>query len=247
MRRTWIALALALIAPAAFAKGKTVTFDSLGGKGSGYLVEPAGNGKHPGIIVIQEWWGLNDWVKDQAEHFAKDGYVALAPDLYRGKIATTPDVAHELMRGMPQDRAMADLKGAFNYLASRKDVDASHIGVIGWCMGGGYSLDLTLAEPQIAATVINYGHLVTDPATIARIHSPLLGNFGGKDQGITPADVNAFATALKKDNKKFDIKVYHDAGHGFMNPINKGSYVKADAEDAQARIDRFLRETLKRT
>ncbi|HEY6843500.1 MAG TPA: dienelactone hydrolase family protein [Thermoanaerobaculia bacterium] len=247
MRRTILTVGLALIASGAFAKGTTVAFDSLAGKGSGYLVEPSGKGKHPALIVIQEWWGLNDWVKDQAERYAGEGFVALAPDLYRGKIATTPEVAHELMRGLPQDRAIADMKAAFNYLASRKDVDASRIGVIGWCMGGGFALDLTLAEPRIAATVINYGHLVTDPASIAKIHAPLLGNFGGKDQGITPADVNAFATALKKDGKKFDIKVYHDAGHAFMNPNNKAGYVKADAEDAQARIDRFLRGTLKRT
>lgn len=247
MRRTLLTLALALLASSAFAKGKTVTFDSLAGKGSGYLVEPSGNGKHPGLIVIQEWWGLNDWIKDQAERYAGEGFVALAPDLYRGKIATTPDVAHELMRGLPQDRALADLKAAFNYLASRGDVDAKRIGVIGWCMGGGFSLDLTLAEPKIAATVINYGHLVSDPATIGKIHAPLLGNFGGKDQGIPPSDVNAFATALKKDGKKFDIKVYHNAGHAFMNPNNKAGYIKADADDAQGRIDRFLRGTLKRS
>jgi len=248
MRRTLLfTIALALVSPAVFAKGRTITFDSLAGNGSGYLAEPAGAGKHPGIIVIQEWWGLNDWVKDQADHFANDGYVALAPDLYRGKVATTPEVAHELMRGLPQDRAIADLKAAFDYLASREDVDASRIGVIGWCMGGGFSLDLTLAEPRIAATVINYGHLATDPASIAKIHAPLLGNFGGKDQGITPADVHAFEDALKKDSRQFDIKIYDDAGHAFMNPNNKGGYVEADAKDAQGRIDRFLRESLKRS
>lgn len=236
-----------LVATSAFAKGTKISFDSLGGKGSGYLVEPEGKGRHPGLIVIQEWWGLNDWVRDQAERYAKEGYVALAPDLYRGKIAKTPDEAHELMRGMPEDRAMADLKAAFRYLADRKDVDASRIGVIGWCMGGGFALDLALAEPKIAATVINYGHLATDPASIAKIHSPILGNFGAQDRGIPPADVRAFEAALKKDGKSSNIKIYEGAGHAFMNPNNKTGFVKQAADDAQARIDKFLRETLRRS
>src|SRR5438105_3436135 len=243
-RATLLAISLTLLSTAVFAKGTTVSFDSLAGKGSGYLVEPATKGKHPGLIVIQEWWGVNDWVRDQAERYAKEGYVALAPDLYRGKIATTPDEAHEMMRGLPQDRAMADLKAAFRYLAERKDVDATRIGVIGWCMGGGYALDLTLAEPKTAATVINYGHLMADPATVAKIHSPILGNFGAEDRGIPPADVKAFESALKKDNKSADIKIYEGAGHGFMNPNNKDGYVKSAADDAQTRIDKFLRESL---
>jgi len=244
MRRILLILALALVAPSLFAKGTTVTFDSLAGKGSGYLVQPAGKGKHPALIVIQEWWGLKDWIKDQAERYAGEGYVALAPDLYRGKTATTADEAHELMRGLPQDRAIADLKAAFQLLAKRKDVDAKHIGVIGWCMGGGYALDFTLAEPKIAATVINYGHLMADPASIAKIHAPILGNFGAEDRGIPPADVRAFESALKQDGKSADIKIYDGAGHAFMNPNNKGGYVKAAADDAQARIDKFLRKSL---
>lgn len=248
MRRTLtLAAAIALLASSLFAKDTTVAFPSLAGNGSGYLAEPGTKGKHPGLIVIQEWWGLNDWIRAQADRYAKAGYVALAPDLYRGKVATTPEEAHELMRGVPQDRAMADLKAAFDFLASRKDVDPKRIGVIGWCMGGGYALDLTLAEPRVAATVINYGHLMADPATVAKIHSPILGNFGGEDKGIPPADVKAFQSALEKDNKSADIKIYPGAGHAFMNPNNKGGYVKGAAEDAQARIDKFLRKSLKRS
>lgn len=241
-----IAIAFSLLAATPI-KGTTVTFDSLAGKGSAYLVEPSTKGRHPGLVVIQEWWGLDGWLKEQVERYAKEGYVAVAPDLYRGKVAKTPDEAHELMRGMPEDRAMADMKAAFQYLANRKDVDPNRIGVIGWCMGGGLALDLTLAEPRIAATVINYGHLMSDPASIAKIHAPILGNFGAEDRGIPPADVNAFEAALKQDKKSADIKIYPGAGHGFMNPINKSGYVKSAAADAQARIDRFLRQSLKRS
>ncbi len=242
-----IAILLALTAAETFAKGMMVSFKSTPGKASAYLAVPDGKGKHPGLIVVQEWWGIDDWIKEQTDRYAKEGYVAIAPDLYRGKSTTDPAVAHELSRGLPEDRAMADLKAAFRYLADRKDVDPRRIGVIGWCMGGGYALDLALAEPRIAATVINYGHLMTDPATIAKIHAPILGNFGADDRGIPPADVRAFEAALNKEGKPNDIKIYEGAGHGFMNPNNKAGYVKTAADDAQTRIDAFLSKTLRRS
>ncbi|HKR64106.1 MAG TPA: dienelactone hydrolase family protein [Thermoanaerobaculia bacterium] len=218
---------------------------SLAGEAQGYIAMPAGAGKKPALIVIPEWWGVNDWVRQQTDRFATQGYVALAVDLYRGHVASTPDEAHELMRALPEDRANADLKAAFDYLASRKDVDASHIGVIGWCMGGGYALALATNEPRLAASVINYGRLVTDPATIAKIHAPILGNFGAKDRGIPVEDVKAFDAALKKAGKESDIKIYDDAGHAFINPNNKEGYRAESAADAQQRIDRFLAAKLR--
>jgi carboxymethylenebutenolidase len=252
MRRTpllaLVVFSAVLVAPAAQARrGTTVQFASTPDQGQGYVAVPATKGKHPAVIVIQEWWGLNDWIRDQADRFASQGYVALAPDLYRGKSTADASEAHELMRGLPEDRAMADLKGAFDYLTSRSDVDASRIGVIGWCMGGGYALQLAIAEPRIAAAVINYGHLVTDPNTIASINPPILGNFGEADRGIPPDDVRAFDAALKKAGKQSDIKIYPGAGHAFMNPNNKGGYVKSAAKDAWVRIDSFFQRTLKRS
>jgi carboxymethylenebutenolidase len=223
------------------AHGKNVTF----GEAMGYLSVPDSKGPHPAIIVIQEWWGLNDWVRQQADRFARDGYVALAVDLYRGKVATDQELAHELSRGLPEDRAISDLKAGVDYLVKRSDVNARKVGVIGWCMGGGFSLGLSLADPRIAATVINYGHLVTDPATIARIHAPILGNFGGNDRGIPPADVRAFEAALVKAGKKADLKIYDGAGHAFMNANNAAGYVPAAAKDANARVDAFLARTLR--
>ncbi len=221
--------------------GKSVTF----GDAMGYLSLPDTPGKHPAIVVIQEWWGVNDWVKQQADRFARQGYVALAVDLYRGKVATDPGLAHELSRGLPEDRGIADLRAGVDYLVKRDDVKSSRIGVIGWCMGGGYSLGLALADPRIAAAVINYGHLVTDPNTIARILAPMLGNFGANDQGITPADVKAFDAALSKAGKSFDVKIYDGAGHGFMNPNNTQGYVAAAADDAWKRIDAFFQKQLR--
>ena len=226
---------IAVLTPTLYAKrGETVHFASTPGQGEGYLSLPASSGKHPAVIVIQEWWGLNDWIRSQADRFAKQGYVALAPDLYRGKSTADASVAHELMRGLPEDRAMADLKGAFDYLSRR-------------CMGGGYALQLGIAEPRIAAVAMNYGHLVTDSNTISGIHPPILGNFGADDRGIPADDVRAFDAALKSAGKQSDVKIYPDAGHAFMNPNNKGGYVKAAARDAWARIDAFFARTLKRS
>jgi carboxymethylenebutenolidase len=248
MRRIFVLASLFLFiatVAAAHERKETIHYPSMAGEASGYLSLPASHGNHPAIIVIQEWWGLNDWVKEQADRFAAKGYVALAPDLYRGKVASDQNTAHELMRGLPHDRAMADLKNAFTYLATRKDVDASRIGVIGWCMGGGYALELGLAEPKLAATVVNYGMLPADPAAVKPLTSPLLGNFGEKDQGIPPKSVEAFETALKAAGKSSDIKIYPGAGHAFMNPNNTQGYVKAAAEDAWKRIDAFLAKALK--
>src|SRR6202451_4152696 len=169
---------LMLFALSAFAAdGKPVSYKSGDETVQGVLYTPAGKGPFPALIVIHEWWGLNDWVKDQASKFADQGYEALAIDLYRGKVATTPDMAHEIMRGVPEDRAKRDLHAAFEFLASQSNVKKNRIGTVGWCMGGGYSLDVALDEPTLAADVINYGHLATDIDALKKINAPILGSF----------------------------------------------------------------------
>src|SRR5262249_10035991 len=134
----------------------------------------------PAIIVIHQWWGLNDWVKDLARGLANEGYVVLAPDLYRGKVAMNQEEAHQLMRGAPKDRIDRDLRGAFAYLQGRTDVNKLKIGSIGWCMGGRWSLTLAVEEPSLAAAVDYYGGPPTDDASIAKIKAPILGNYGGE-------------------------------------------------------------------
>ncbi len=219
------------------------------GEASGHLALPAaGTGaeaKKPAVIVIQEWWGVDDWIKEQSARFASRGYVALAPDLYRGRTAKSPDEAHELMRGMPEDRAMADLKAAVDYLAARPDVDPNRIGVIGWCMGGGYALKLATADRRLRATAVNYGSVITDTDAITRINSQILGSFGGEDRGIPTDDVKKFAASLTQYGKLADIKIYDGAGHAFMNPNNKEGYDAAAAQDAWTRIDGFFERLLK--
>ncbi len=213
---------------------------------SSFLVTPEGKGPHPAVIVVQEWWGVNDWVKDQARALAKEGYVALTPDLYRGKVATTQEEAHQLMSGLSSDQADRDLKAAFSYLESRADVKKAKVGVIGWCMGGRYSLELATLEPRLAAVVAYYGAPPTDAAAIAKIKAPVLGNYGAEDKGPSPEQVNAFEAAMKKAGKPIDVKVYPGAGHAFANPNNpwKG-YREEAAKDAWARTTAFLGKHLK--
>lgn len=228
-------------------KGAPVTFPSAAGTAMGYLTLPASaDQKRPAIIVIQEWWGMNDWIKLKTDQFAERGYVALAVDLYRGKSTGDPKVAHELMRGLPEDRALADLRGAFEWLAARPDVEPSKIGAVGWCMGGGYALALAAAEPRLAASVINYGRLITDPGAIGKISAPILGNFAGNDNGIPNEDVKQFEASLKTAGKDADIKIYEGKGHAFINPNNKDGYDAEAAADAERRIDAFFESKLRK-
>ena len=233
-----------LAAHAADPKTEMVKFPSGKDTIEGFLAVPEKPGRYPGVIVIHEWWGLNDWVKEQTQKIAEQGYVVLAVDLYRGKTATDPNEAHELMRGLPQDRAVRDMQAAFDYLAARKDV-TGRIGSVGWCMGGGYSLQLAIHQPRLAACVVNYGALPTDPNDIQQIGAPVLGNFGGQDHGITPADVKAFQKSLTALGRYVDIKIYDDAGHAFENPNNQTGYKPADAADAWARTVAFLKKALR--
>jgi carboxymethylenebutenolidase len=197
-------------------------------------------------VVIHEYWGLNDWVKEQAAKLADEGYVTLAIDLYRGKVATTPDEAHEIMRGVPEDRAARDLHAAVEFLKSQSSVKKNRIGSIGWCMDGGYSLNVALREPTLAAAVINYGHLADDPASLRKINAAVLGIFGGQDRGIPVDDVKKFEETLKQQGKKIEIVIYPDAGHAFENPNNKTGYRADDAADAWKHTTSFLASTLKK-
>jgi carboxymethylenebutenolidase len=250
VKKSCLLTLVALLASTSFAsEGKTtstVSYKSGSETVRAELYTPPGKGPFPAIIVIHEYWGLNDWVKEQASKLADEGYEALAIDLYRGRVASTPDMAHELVRGVPEDRARRDLHAAFEFLQSQQNVKKDRIGAIGWCWGGGYSLDVALQEPTLAADVINYGHLATDPEALKKINAPILGLFGGQDRGITPDDVHKFEAALKQAGKKVDIKIYDDAGHGFENPNNKEGYRATDAADAWKRTLSFLAENLKR-
>lgn len=246
--KRWLFVAVAVLALASpgLAGEQTVSFKSGDETASGFLVTPAGKGPFPAVLVIQEWWGLNDWVKDQARALAKEGYAALAVDLYRGKVTDKQEEAHQLMMGTPRDRALRDLKAAFNYLAGRPDARKDRIGAIGWCMGGMYSLAIATEEPRLAAVVAYYGAPPTDAAAIAKIKAPVLGNFGAEDKGPSPEQAKAFEAAMKKAGKTVDVKIYPGAGHAFANVNNPwGGYREAAAKDAWQRTLGWFAKYLK--
>lgn len=221
-------------------KAQMVAFGSGDEKISGLLELPADAGCRPAIIAIHEWWGLTDWVKEQAARLAANGYIVLAVDLYRGAVTTDRSQARRLKRMVPEERAIRGLKAAFHYLAERPDVDEKRVGSIGWSMGGGFALQLAIHEPLLTACVVNYGALPTSTVDIEKIKAPVLGNFGALDRGIPPAKVRAFEKAMKGLNKSVDIKIYSGAGHAFQNPEHKRDYRPDAATDSWLRILSFF-------
>ena len=235
-----------LAATAAPAAELTVTFKSGSEQASGFLVTPEGKGPFPAVVVVPEWWGLVDWVKDQARALAKEGYVALAVDVYRGKSTSSQEEAHQLMMGTPPEQVVRDLQAAFAHLQSMATVKKDRIGAIGWCMGGGYTLQLATVEPKLTAAVTYYGRPPSEPEKIAAIHAPVLGNYGAEDKGPSPEQARAFEEAMKKAGKTVDLKIYPGAGHAFANVNNPwGGYRKQAADDAWARTTAFLAKYLK--
>ena len=210
----------------------------------GYLALPGAVGRRPAIVVIHGDQGLTDWTKEQAQKLAARGYVVLAVDLYRGEIARDAEDAHELSRGLPDDRALRDLEAAFAYLAARPDVRGTKIGAIGWNIGGWYALQLAIHEPHLAACVVNDSALPTDAADIARIRAPVLGNFGADDRGIPAVALHAFESATRAAGGSADLKAYPGASDGFDDPIDADHYRPDDAADAWNRTIAFFAKTL---
>jgi carboxymethylenebutenolidase len=245
--KVWLLSALfcLLAITAVAAEGHPVSYRSGDETIHGVLYLPQGKGPFPALVVVHEWWGLNEWVKQQASNLAHQGYAALAIDLYRGKVATTADEAHEIMRGVPEDRANRDLLAATAYLRTLTTVDAKRMGSIGWCMGGGYAFDLAVLDPKLKVAVVNYGHLAADDSTLKKIHASVLGIFGGKDVGIPAADINKFEKQMKALDKKVEIHIFPDAGHAFENETNLKAYRKEDADNARKYTVDFLAKNLK--
>ncbi|HET6267657.1 MAG TPA: dienelactone hydrolase family protein [Acidobacteriota bacterium] len=232
------------LATLTFAGGNMVQFKSGDDTASGYLSMPEGKGPFPGMIVIQEWFGVNDQMKGLADRFAGLGYAALAVDLYRGKVATNDDEAHQLSSGLPEDRAVRDLKAGYAYLQSLPNVSKNKIGSIGWCMGGHYSGALAIAEPTLAACVIYYGSQPTDSQTLAKINAPVIGFFGGADQGVTPELAKKFEAQMKALHKDVTINIYDGAGHAFAREGGP-KYNETAAKDSWSKTVSFLQAHLK--
>lgn len=212
--------------------------------GSAYLSLPPGKkAPMPGVVVIHEWWGLNEHIQHWADRLAEDGYAAVAVDLYGGKVATTPDEAMATMKTVDEKKAIATLVAAHDFLEKDERVKAPRTGSIGWCFGGGFSLKLAMNEPDLDAAVLYYGMLVTDPAALSPIKAEVLGIFGNKDKAIGPEKVNEFEKALGKAGVKSTILRY-DADHAFANPSQAARYDEKSAADAWAKVRQFLRAKL---
>jgi carboxymethylenebutenolidase len=247
MNRIALALSFMLLASApALATGTMVPIESGSETAQAYLALPAGGAKGaPGIVVVQEWYGLTDWVKGVADRFAAQGYVAIAPDLYRGRVATSPELAHELMRGLPDARAKKDIRAAATYLDRRKDLDPRRTGVIGFCMGGRLAQLAALDKGPFDAAVMCYGSPETNGARIKTLKGPLLGIFGGDDQGIGADQTGPLQVALKKWGKPGSaVHVYPGVGHAFLRDA-KSPAGEEQAKLAWREIDDFLARHLK--
>lgn len=218
-------------------QGETIV---LGG-GEAYLSLPEGEGPHPAILVIHEWWGLNDHIRHWADRLAEAGYVALAVDLYGGETATTPDEAMALMQAVDEDAALATMRAGHEYLGT--EVGATKRGVVGWCFGGGMSLKAALNLEGLDAVVMYYGHIVDDPEQLRQIDAPLLGIFANQDTSITPEHVDAFDAALTTAEVEHTIHRY-DANHAFANP-SSARYDHENAADAWAKVQAFFADRLR--
>jgi len=211
---------------------------------TGYLVRPAGAGPFPGIIVIHEWWGINDNIRNEARKLAEAGYVALAVDLF-GKTTTDSQEAMKMVQGLDQKAATAQLLAAVHYLRSHPYVNPDRIGSIGWCFGGAQSLNLAINDPKLAAAVVYYGKPVTDPEQLTRIHAAILGIYGEADQSIPMTSVREFQKALAEANVSAEFHTYPGAGHAFANPSGGERYKPDAAKDAWAKTLAFLNTRLK--
>jgi carboxymethylenebutenolidase len=212
-----------------------------------FVAAPQTKEKRPAIIVIQEWWGLTDHIKDIAKRYAAEGYVAIAPDLYSrlgNALTTDAGEAGKLMNTLKQEDGLKDLNATVAYLKSAPEVDGTKIGVTGFCMGGSYALMLPCVNADIKAAVPFYGQVPNPDTPLEKLSAPVLYLYGEDDGWITKADVQRLATALKKYQKVGEIKTYPGAPHAFFRDVDKTVYRPEAAKDAWARTKAFFRQHL---
>ena len=217
------------------------------GPATGYLARPKEVGNYPGIVMIHEWWGLNDNIREMARQLASHGYVVLAVDMYNGQVAKNSSAAGQLAGSVRNNRegAIANLKAAVSYLRNQSDVNPDLIASMGWCFGGQWSLQLALNE-KLAATVIYYGQLETDASKLAVIDWPVLGIFGSKDTSIPVETVKQFEIALNEAGVENEIYIYEGVGHAFANPSGM-NYAPEQTKDAWEKTIAFLDKYLKKS
>lgn len=220
-----------------------VEFKSNGGVTEGYLSVPD-SGKGPGVIVIQEWWGLVPHIKNVADRFAAAGFVALAPDLYHGRATTSPDEAGKLMMALDIAQTEKDLRGASSYLLAHPGVSGQKVGTVGFCMGGALSLYAATKNEQVGACVVFYGGHPKVQYDLENLQAPVLGLYAGRDNFVTPVMVHQLEARLKELGKPAEIHIYEDADHAFFNDDRPEVYNAEAAADAWQRTVTFFRTHL---
>jgi len=223
--------------------GQTVEFQSNGAKAGGYLALPE-SGRGPGVVVIQEWWGLVPHIRDVAERFAREGFVALAPDLYHGDVARSPDEAGKMMMALDIERAERDLRGAVRYLLDHEATEGASVGTVGFCMGGVLSLYAASKNEQVGACVIFYGiHPKVEP-DFRTLRAPVLGLYAERDQFVPPAAVRALEERLREHGRTVETHIYPGVDHAFFNDTRPEVYDPEAAADAWRRTLAFFRKHL---
>jgi carboxymethylenebutenolidase len=220
---------------------QNVTFASNGGEAHGYLAKPE-SGSGPGVIVVQEWWGLDDHIADIVDRLAAEGFVALAPDLFGGKVAHDSDTAGKYMAELPAEQGARDLAGAVDFLLGSEDVTSAGVGAVGFCMGGGFVLQLAQQQGEkINAAVVFYGVGQGVPDNYSGITAPVQGHYGEQDQ-FYPVEQAREQEAKIREQSRGDVEFfYYPAGHAFHNDKDKlGTFDAAHAETAWQRTVDFL-------
>ncbi|MCO4320051.1 dienelactone hydrolase family protein [Aliidiomarina quisquiliarum] len=223
--------------------GQMIEFNSNGTQSQGYLATPAA-GKGPAIIVLQEWWGLVDHIKDICDRFAAAGFVALAPDLYHGESTTSPDNAGRLMMAINIERTENDLRGAVNYLLEHEATTGNKVGTVGFCMGGQLSLYAACANDKVGACVNFYGIHPDVKPNLATLQAPVLGFFAENDSSVPPAAARQLESDLKAAGKEVEIHIYPGVDHAFFNNTRPEVFHQESAQDAWAKMLSFFQTEL---
>ncbi|MEW6721908.1 MAG: dienelactone hydrolase family protein [Candidatus Micrarchaeota archaeon] len=212
------------------------------GATEGYLAKPAAEGDFPGVVMIHEWWGLNDNIRDMARALASQGYVVLAVDLYEGEYATTQDQARALVSSLNQTRATENLRAAASYL--RNSEGAPKVASLGWCFGGGQSMQMALSGERMDATVIYYGNVNVSESQLSPVKWPVLGVFGAEDTAIPVSTARDLEIKLDRLGVENEVYIYPGVGHAFANPSGM-NYAPEETKDAWAKTVSFLERHLK--
>jgi carboxymethylenebutenolidase len=224
--------------------GERVTFPSNGHTCGGFLEKPP-SGKGPAVVVIQEWWGLVPHIEDVVSRFSREGFLALAPDLYHGKATTSPDEAGRLLMELDVERAGREIAAAGAYLLSLPECSSKIYGAVGFCMGGALAQYAATHDPKVGAAVSFYGGFKKAQPDWPNLSCPVLLIYGGKDPGVPAADAEPLVKKIRALGKRADSVVYPDAGHAFFNDTRPQVYAPDASADAWRRTLGLFRENLK--